>query len=329
MFKPMNISHVKDIIIPIATRIFATEGFSKNLSEFCKKIDQPIYLVQRHYPNIQSIITGVILAHIKLCETQVFSISTRSDLTPKERLQKFCDAILDYFGMEINSLIFARIYELDYKNINNPGIRMVTQRYKSLWHNAIDDLFTPLLGEQLAADMADGSMALLLQAAEELREHQYQKSCYTINTYCTELIYNWQRANSDKTCNAKRCIAWIAPHEHPQTAKTLIATYLKTKHALDCDATIYAQKGDDIFHFVTHKLKPHDRLVVVSASSISFVSLEVLKFLSVPAEHGVALCFAGYDRELEAGVMQDSDNLLEIATFVSKELDSIVLPVIN
>lgn len=322
MFKSINVLHVKEIIMPIATKIFATEGFCKNLEEFCKTIDQPMCVVKEHYPNMESIITGVILAHIKLCETLIFSISTRSDVTPKERLHKFCDAILDYFSVEMNSLMFARINELGYENIVNPGINIVTKRYSSLWYDAICNLFVPLLGVRLAADMADGSMALLLQASEELQENRYKKSCYILNTYCTELISNWQRVVRDKSRDTEKCVVWIAPHEHLLITEVIIDAYLK-KHNLCCNECVSKQETKDIFYFAEHKLQAGDSLVVTSASSIGFTFKRVSRLMSMLAHKGIELHFAKYNGHLNAGSWQDNNTLMNITKVILKELGEI------
>ncbi|PCI39660.1 MAG: hypothetical protein COB50_00830 [Thiotrichales bacterium] len=321
MCKPINVLHVKGSIISTATKIFATEGCSINLADFCKKIAQPVSLIKVHYPNIESIITGVILTHITLCETQIFSINNRSDLIPKERLQLFCEAILDYFSVELNSLLFARIYELDYESLNS-GISMATKRYDSLWYDAIYNLFVPLLGSSLATDMADGSMALLSQAAKELQEHKYHKSVYTLNSYCTELISNWQRVEQNKNHKTKRCIAWIAPHEHRLSSQAVIDNYLK-KHNLNYDAIVFAQGRENIFHLVAHTLQPGDKLVITSASSISFIFTQILHFMSITAEHKIELHFAKYNRNLEGESSQHSDTLMEVTADILEEIHAI------
>lgn len=322
MFKPIHVSHIKEIIMPVATTIFATEGLPKNLADFCKIIDQPLCLIEEHYPNIQSITVGVILAHIKLCEAQVFAISKRDDLTSQNRLQLFYDAILDYFSIELNALIFAKIYALDYANIDNSGIRMITKCYDSLWYDAIYNLFVPLLGIRLAADMADGSMALLLQAFDELQENKYQKSCYILNTYCTELIYNWQQVVKDKSCDTRKCVVWIAPHEHPRIAKTIIETYLK-KHNLFSNQFVCKQTSEDVFYLAKNKLEAGDSLIVTSASSIGFTFSRVSKLMSTLAHKGIELHFAKYNLHLEAGVWQCNNTLMNITQSILKELDEI------
>lgn len=318
MFKAIYVSH--EIIIPAATRIFVTESFPNNLEEFCKKIDQPVSLVEAHYPNIGSLLIGVILEHIKLCEMQIFSIVTRCDVTPKERLLKFYDAMLDYFSLESNALMFARIYNLDYENLGNSDISLVTRRYESGWYRAIYNLFLPMLGAQLAGDMADASRAVLLAAAEDLQERKYQQACYTINTHCTELIANWQRVGQNHNRNTKRCVAWVAVHEHQRTAKSIINQYLK-KHMLNCDEFVSTQQ--DILYCLQHTLRSGDSLVVTSASSIGFTFAEIAACTLLAADRGIELHFAKYDRNLVGGCEQDRNTLMDVMTAILEELDAI------